>query len=625
MMNNKFIEHYLHELSEKGFFEAVGVGISIQDTNLKILYQNNVHKSLVGEHIGEYCYQAYEKRASECEGCPLLVTFKDGVTHTSERMVRINGGISYFEITSSPIKDKTGEIIAGIEIIRDITQRKRDAEALKTSEEKFRMLFSTEQDAIIMVESETRRIVDANDSVLRLYGYSKEEILNLTGPDLSAEPEKSKGVIEEIAMSTDKGGHYHTRNHKKKDGTVFPVEISSGVFILKGKKIISAIIRDITERKNVEDQLKEREQYLQSIINTEPECVKIILSDGTIVQMNPAGLKMIEADSIEQVIGKSVYPIIVSKHQNAFRELTESVCLGNQGLLEFEIIGLKGTHRWLETHAVPLRSAKNEIIGLLGVTRDITEHKKSLEKIKQLNEELGQILYATSHDLRSPLVNIDGYSKELDYSFKEFMSAIENVHIPSNIKEKINSIVKDDIPESLHYIKTSVFKMNTLLKGILTLSRLERYKLTIEEIDMNEMIMDIVDNHRFKLNELRIKTEVSKLPNCKGDSSQINQVFSNLLDNAIKYSDSERSCVINISGYKDNNQSVYCIDDNGHGIAPEHQDKIFEMFYQLEPYRVKGEGMGLTIINRIIEKHNGKIWVESELSKGSKFFVSLPS
>ena len=167
--------------------------------------------------------------------------------------------------------------------------------------------------------------------------------------------------------------------------------------------------------------------------------------------------------------------------------------------------------------------------------------------------------------------------------------------------------------------------METLLKGILNLSRLGSSEVKIEEIDINEMMTDIIDSHSFRLKDLNIKTEISKLPNCRGDSSQINQVFSNLLDNAIKYSDSERSCVVNISGYKDKNQSVYCIEDSGLGILPKHQDKIFEIFYQLEPDRIKGEGMGLTIAHRIIEKHNGKIWVESELGKGSKFFVSIPS
>ncbi len=241
------------------------------------------------------------------------------------------------------------------------------------------------------------------------------------------------------------------------------------------------------------------------------------------------------------------------------------------------------------------------------------------------NKELEQLLYVTSHDLRSPLVNIDGYYRELEYSFKELMSSIDSVHIPTNIKNKITSIVKNDIPESLHYIQSSVVKMGTLIKGILTLSRMGRSKLQLKVINMNEMMTDIIDNHRFRLDELKIKTEVSTLPDCKGDNLQINQVLSNLLDNAIKYSDAGRSTIINISGYRDNNQSVYRIEDNGIGIAPEHKSKIFEIFHQLEPLRVKGEGMGLTIAHRIIEKHRGKIWVESELGKGSRFFFSLPS
>ena len=247
------------------------------------------------------------------------------------------------------------------------------------------------------------------------------------------------------------------------------------------------------------------------------------------------------------------------------------------------------------------------------------------KELTSRNEELKQLLYVTSHDLRSPLVNIDGYSKELEYSLKELMASIDSIHIPTDIKEKITATVTNDIPESLHYIQKSVVKMGTLIKGILTLSRMGRSKLTLNVINMNEMITDIVHNHRFRLDELKIKTKVSSLPDCKGDSIQINQLFSNLLDNAIKYSDSGRSSMIKISGYRDNNQSVYCIEDNGVGIATEHQDKIFGIFHQLDPLSVKGEGMGLTIAHRIIEKHGGKIWVKSQLGKGSKFCVSLPS
>jgi PAS domain-containing protein len=118
-------EQIIHELVEKGIFEAIGDGISIQDTNFKILYQNKIHKNMIGDHAGEYCYNAYEKRIITCEGCPLAETFKDGKIHTKERSAPTDKGTIYVEITTSPIKIPTGEIMAGIEVVRDITERKK--------------------------------------------------------------------------------------------------------------------------------------------------------------------------------------------------------------------------------------------------------------------------------------------------------------------------------------------------------------------------------------------------------------------------------------------------------------------------------------------------------------------
>src|SRR5688572_5481725 len=136
------------------------------------------------------------------------------------------------------------------------------------------------------------------------------------------------------------------------------------------------------EETNVELQvaneaLSENERRLRTIIESEPECVKVLACDGTILEMNPAGLRMIEADSARQVVGEKVYPLIVPEHRQAFQHLTESAFQGESGTLEFEIVGLKGTRRWLDTHTVPLRNSSGEIIASLGITRDITERKKN--------------------------------------------------------------------------------------------------------------------------------------------------------------------------------------------------------------------------------------------------------
>ena len=144
---------------------------------------------------------------------------------------------------------------------------------------------------------------------------------------------------------------------------------------------------------------------------------------------------------------------------------------------------------------------------------------------------------------------------------------------------------------------------------------------------MNKILSDIAQATEFQRQQAGAFLIFNDLPPCLGDSQQIDQVFSNLIHNAIKYRHPSRQCEIVITGWKDEtlNQSVYCIEDNGLGIRQEHHEQIFEIFHRLDPNSSSGEGLGLTISQRIIERHQGKIWLESTLNQGAKFFVSLPN
>jgi chemotaxis family two-component system sensor kinase Cph1 len=135
----------------------------------------------------------------------------------------------------------------------------------------------------------------------------------------------------------------------------------------------------------------------------------------------------------------------------------------------------------------------------------------------------------------------------------------------------------------------------------------------------------IQESMEFQLKQAAATVRVSDLPGCLGDATQMNQVFSNLLDNALKYLDSKRRPVIQVSGRIEDGRAIYTVKDNGIGIAREHQGKVFEIFHRLDPSRGQGEGLGLTIAQRILERQNGKIWVESQAGKGSAFFVSIPA
>ena len=167
--------------------------------------------------------------------------------------------------------------------------------------------------------------------------------------------------------------------------------------------------------------------------------------------------------------------------------------------------------------------------------------------------------------------------------------------------------------------------MDLLLSGLLRLSRLGRAALNIQSLNMNKLVFDITQSFEYRMKEIGVTMKIDELPSCLGDETQINQVFSNLLDNALKYLNPGQTGIIKIYGRKENGHALYYVEDNGIGIASEHQDKIYEIFHRLNPSTTKGEGLGLTISRKIIDRHAGKIWVKSKLGKGSKFFVSLPT
>jgi signal transduction histidine kinase len=167
--------------------------------------------------------------------------------------------------------------------------------------------------------------------------------------------------------------------------------------------------------------------------------------------------------------------------------------------------------------------------------------------------------------------------------------------------------------------------MDSLLSGLLRLSRLGRAALNMKQLDMNKLMSDVVASFEFQVKEMGATLEVEELPPCMGDETQINQVFSNLLDNALKFLDPSRPGVIKISGNEEKNQVVYCVKDNGIGIGEKDKETIFEIFRRLNPVDKPGEGLGLTIVRKILDRHEGRIWVESDLGKGSKFFAALPA
>ncbi|MCA9471259.1 MAG: ATP-binding protein [Nitrospirales bacterium] len=247
------------------------------------------------------------------------------------------------------------------------------------------------------------------------------------------------------------------------------------------------------------------------------------------------------------------------------------------------------------------------------------------DALLQKNYELETLINVVSHDLRSPLVNIQGFSKELDNSCARLREKIE--HMPSHElpPAEIVQLLDEEIPEALRFIRAGSEKISSVLSGILQFSRLGRLSLNQSPLNLNIIVYGIATVMEFQLKEKGVLLQIDDLPDCLGDETLVSQVFSNLIENAYKYLDPARPGVIRISGKIQDEKSIYTVEDNGIGIHPDHEGKIFEMFHRLNPKEGGGEGLGLTIVRRIVERHQGNVWVESEFGHGTKFMVSFPS
>ncbi len=485
---------------------------------------------------------------------------------------------------------------------QEAENRPRDADLL------YRTLFNQSPDGILIIDTRGR-FIDFNEAAHRQLGYTREEFgkLRLSDIDPFQRPEEIQASIKKVL---EKGSDELDVKHKTKAGAIRDVHVITRLLVLSGRTVFHTIWRDVTERTRAEEALRASGNFLQTIIETEPECVKLLDADGTLIMMNRAGLTMIEAESVDQVQGKSAYPLVAAEYREAFKKLVESTFQGKNGTLEFDMVGLGGRRLRLQTHSVPLRNENNEIIAALGVTRDITERKKLEEDLirAQKLESIGLLAGGIAHDFNNLLTAILGN--------------ISLTKMYLNNTEKASARLAEAEHASLR-AKDLTRQLLTFAKGGAPVKKTASIGPLVQE------------SARFALRGSNVKCEVTAprdLWPVEIDEGQMSQVINNLVINADQAMPAGGTIKIDCSNVEIGEESVVplkagkyvkiSIEDTGIGISQEHLSKIFDPYFTTKQ---RGSGLGLATTYSIIKRHDGQITVESRLDVGTTFHIYLPA
>jgi signal transduction histidine kinase len=283
------------------------------------------------------------------------------------------------------------------------------------------------------------------------------------------------------------------------------------------------------------------------------------------------------------------------------------------------------TRRFAEGKALkqPL-SGRDE---LAQVDQAFHEMAASLEEQRQENE---MFVYSVSHDLRSPLINLQGFSQELTSSARDLEHLFERTGVPPEVEEQGKKLIKQNVAESIHYIRTAVERLARIMDALLRLSRAGKVQYQWQTIEMSALVSRVVDALRGNIKEKNAEIILNPLPDACGDSLAVEQIFANLLGNAVKYLDPDRPGRIEVGCLgthpkMNHGMRVYYVKDNGLGIPEAYHTRVFTAFNRLHPDASSGEGIGLALVRRMVERLGGSVWMQSTSGVGTTFFTALPS
>ncbi|MCC5932265.1 MAG: PAS domain S-box protein [Cyclobacteriaceae bacterium] len=608
--------------------EHNNAAIAIHDKNLRYIYvsqrflddYNVKDKNIIGKHH----YEVFPDIPQKWRDVHQRALNGEVLSAEEDKYPRSDGTVDWTRWNCRPwytVENEIGGIILYTEII---THRKLIEEKLRQKSSYLNKLINS-ANAQIIIWNPHAEITRVNVAMERLTGFTQEELLGQHIGILFPEKERDATLAKlTIAMQGNSWDVEEIKIQTKKGELRTVLWNSANIYHNENNALVETLAQgqDITDRKLSELALRESEERYRNILEVSP-AGKLIIQDNLIVLCNSAGLEVLGADNRESVLNAKIKRFFTDDTWSDLSHHFEQMLAEKSVFAPYEtrIICLDGKEKDIEIRAGFMNYNENSAILL--ILTDVTESKKMREELVTLNAELEHRIkertaqleasnkeleafsYSVSHDLRAPLRHIGGYVNLLKTRFES------------------------DLPEKAqHYLQTiadSSQQMGQLIDDLLNLSKTGRKELNWEKLDFNCLLKEVLDILQNEKEGRHIQWKISKMPAVTADYSLMRQVWTNLIQNALKYTLKKEKALIEINHYKDKGHIVFSIKDNGVGFDMQYAGKLFGVFQRLHSSDAyEGTGIGLATVQRIIHKHGGLIWANSQPDNGAEFQFSLP-
>jgi PAS domain S-box-containing protein len=592
----------------KTYIEALPQMAFIADKEGNVTYFNERWYNYVGNGEGTEGWGWKDKNIIHSEEIALTIetwsnSLKSGLPYEIEYRLRRRDGKYLWHLgRAEPVVNEEGKVEMWLGTMTNIHTQKLAEEALRKSEEYYKTM-TDNTPVMTWITDPEGTCTYLNKPWFNYTGQKQEEGLGY-GWLQAVHPEDSKRSSETFKQANQVQKAF-TLEYRLKDArgnyrwhidTGLPKFNEEGDF----EGFIGSVV-DIHERKMVEDALRESEEYSRTLVESSPDCVKVLSYDGNILSMNSQGLLMHDIDDFNEVKGVNwLKRWEGGEYYHKAKAATELARQGKIGHFQGAAPTIKGTFKWWDILVAPVYNREGKVERLVAVSRDISN-------LKKLEQQKDDFLGIASHELKTPVTSIKAYGQVLKHRFE-------------NNEDRDSSLMLEKMDQQLD-------KLNKLIADLLDVTKVEQGKFILqkENFDFNQLVGEVVESVQHTSEKHRFILNLTSTFDIIADRERIGQVMINFLSNAIKYTPAGGK--IKVNSMQDKDEIVFSVEDRGIGLSAADQLKVFERFYRVEGETAKtypGLGLGLFISRQIIERHEGKIWVESKKDKGSTFYFSLP-